>query len=244
MGRVLLLLEHKENRRLMRELLSQSYDVLEAMTLDALDETFDLGIVDGLALDRYWENVQSRRQTEGATFLPFLLVSSRQDVGMVTRHLWRVIDELILTPIERVELLARVETLLRSRKYSLESEGKYYALAENAPVGIFLARDGRLLYANPTLFSIVRRTWPWDGTSHDGDAAAAGEEPRERLTDRLARGSASLRPRLIRVPTFDGEYWLEVISSEVRHQGEPSVMGIVTDVTERVRAKELSHEDC
>jgi PAS domain-containing protein len=244
MSRILLLLGHRENRRLMRELLSQSYDVLESTTIDALDESFDLGVVDGMALDRYWENVQSRRQAEGATFLPFLLVSSRQDVGMVTRHLWRVIDELILTPIERVELLARVETLLRSRRYSLESESKYYTLAEHAPVGIFLARDGQILYANRALFGIVRRTWPWGGNSHEGDVATEEDEPSGRLTDWLARQPASVQPRLIHVPTPDGECWLEVISSKVRHQGEPSVMGIVTDVTERLHARELSDEDC
>lgn len=241
MRRILLLLEHRQNRRLMRDLLSQSYEVLEETTIDALDESFDLGVVDGLALDRYWENIQSRREAEGATFLPFLLVSSRQDVGMATRHLWRVVDELILTPIERVELLARVETLLRSRRYSLESESKYYTLAENAPVGIYLARDGQLLYANPTLFGIVRRTWSSTFASPDGDVADGGAAS-GRLTDRLAREPASLRPWVVRVSTLDGERWLEVVSSEVRHQGEPAVLGIVTDITERICLKEPTSE--
>jgi len=222
----------------MREVLSPSHEVLDARSIEALDDSFDLGIVDGLALNRSWENVQSRRRAEGATFLPFLLLSSRQDVGMATRHLFTVVDDLILAPIDKVELLARVETLLRSRRYSLESEAKYYTLVENLPVGVYLAREGQLLYANPALFGIIRKTWRSSGECQEIDAAAGEDGPKARLTDWLAQQAPSLQSRLLRVPTFDGDCWLEVISSEIRHQGEPAVMGIVTDVTERLHARE------
>ncbi|MEH1841772.1 MAG: ATP-binding protein [Nostoc sp.] len=39
---------------------------------------------------------------------------------LLTRHLWQTIDELITKPIEKLELQARVEMLLRSRRLSLQ----------------------------------------------------------------------------------------------------------------------------
>ena len=119
MNKILLLLEHKENRRRLHNYLTEKYQVILADTSQALDASFDLGILDGMALHQSWEQVQARKETEQPLFLPFLLVTSRQDVGLITRHLWKTVDELILTPIELPELHARVEILLRARKSSI-----------------------------------------------------------------------------------------------------------------------------
>lgn len=156
MNRILLFLEHRENRHLLAEYLGRQYEVIQAGKQD-LDSPFDLGILDGLALDRFFESVTARKEAEQSVFLPFLLVASRPDVGMVTRYLWRTVDELILTPIVPVELQARVEILLRARRLSQESEARYYALAENSPAGIFILQDERIVYANPGLRETIGR---------------------------------------------------------------------------------------
>ncbi len=122
MSKILVLLEHRANRRLLMETLSPRYDVIAAEFDDALNGSFDLGIIDGHALNQLWERVQGRKQTEQPAFLPFLLVTARQDVGMATRHLWKSIDEVIISPIEKTELQARVEILLRIRRLSRELE--------------------------------------------------------------------------------------------------------------------------
>ncbi|RMF90253.1 MAG: hypothetical protein D6736_07065, partial [Nitrospinota bacterium] len=125
MNRILLLLEHHENRRLLAEWLSTRYQVLlppEGRAREDssfLDEPFDLGILDGPALDRSWEAVQAKKEAAEPVFLPLILITPRQDVGLVTRHLWRTVDELIISPIEKVELQARVEICLRARQLSL-----------------------------------------------------------------------------------------------------------------------------
>jgi signal transduction histidine kinase len=118
-SRILLLLDQKENRALLADELARSHELLDADDDGALDEAFDLCVVDGRALDRLWEKVQARKQAEQPVFLPVLLVTSRPGVKMITRHLWRSVDELIITPIEKPELSARVEILLRARGLSL-----------------------------------------------------------------------------------------------------------------------------
>ncbi|MBW3656958.1 MAG: hypothetical protein KY444_12735, partial [Gemmatimonadetes bacterium] len=119
-SRVLLLLDQPENRSLLAGELSRDYVIVSGDDDAALDGEFDLCIVDGRALDRLWERVQRRKTAEHPAFLPVLLVTSRPGVKMITRHVWRSVDELIVVPIERPELRARVEILLRARTLSLE----------------------------------------------------------------------------------------------------------------------------
>ncbi|HSJ10889.1 MAG TPA: HAMP domain-containing sensor histidine kinase [Longimicrobiales bacterium] len=119
MKRILLLLDQKENQQLLAEELGATHDVAVAADDDALDEAFDLCVLDGRSLDRLWERVQRRKELEQPIFLPFLLVTSRPGVKMITRHVWRSIDELIISPIEKPELRARIEVLLRARALSL-----------------------------------------------------------------------------------------------------------------------------
>jgi PAS domain-containing protein len=234
--RILLLLEHRENRRLLSELLAQNYDIVNADSIGALDGAFDLGITDGVALDRYWQNIQSRRSGEVPIFLPFLLVVSRQDVGMITRHLWQAVDELILSPIEKIELLARVEMLLRSRRYSIEMESRYYTLAENAPVGVYVVQNGQMVYSNPTMARILQRAWPvGDGQSairvSQMDGMESEQAPDGSLMDWIVRLDGT-RSAHLQIQTSAGERILEIRTNSGQHQGRPSILGIVMDITE------------
>jgi signal transduction histidine kinase len=119
MKRVLLLLDQKENQQLLAEELAGGHEVLVGASDDALAASFDLCVVDGSSLDRLWEHVHARKEREQPVFLPVLLVTSRPDVKMITRQVWRSVDELIITPIERPELRARMEVLLRARSLSV-----------------------------------------------------------------------------------------------------------------------------
>ncbi|HEY3379985.1 MAG TPA: PAS domain S-box protein, partial [Armatimonadota bacterium] len=142
MSRILLVIDHRENRRLLLEALSSRYDVIIADTDDVFAGDFDLCVFDGPALERLWRQVETRKKTELPIFLPFLLVTARQDVGLATRHLWHSVDELIVTPIERVELQARVEVLLRARQASLFAEHertRLEAVLQQMPAGIVIA---------------------------------------------------------------------------------------------------------
>jgi response regulator RpfG family c-di-GMP phosphodiesterase len=102
-------------------------------------------VVDGRSLDRLWEQVQQRKEREQPIFLPVLLVTSRPDVKMITRQVWRSVDELIITPIERPELRARMEILLRARSLSLALQQR--------------AEEAEQARARAT------RCWPWSPTT-------------------------------------------------------------------------------
>jgi serine phosphatase RsbU (regulator of sigma subunit) len=120
MSRIVLLIEHVENRRLLAEWLSLQHEVSapESPAVAALDVEFDLGIVDAPSLERYGRWIDALRNAVHPLFLPFLLVLHRHGAGP-TGHVWEHVDELIVTPVEKLELRARVQTLLRARTLSL-----------------------------------------------------------------------------------------------------------------------------
>lgn len=133
MSTILLILEHKENQRLLALWLKKSYEVFSCDSEAELLEpslNFDLCILDGRALDKLSDRVIAIKKDREPVFLPFLLMTSRRDVGMVTRHLWKSIDELIIAPIEKLELQARVEMLLKRRSLSLNLQSANQDLQE------------------------------------------------------------------------------------------------------------------
>jgi PAS domain S-box-containing protein len=158
---ILLLLDQPENRRLLAEFLGQRYQVLPDASDGALEGPFDLCVVDGLALDRLGSRLQARKEGEQPVFLPVLFITNRPDIGMATRCLWQSVDELIFVPIEKLELQARVENLLRARRMALELKRRdEEALREEHELNrtilatvqegiILLDRDLRMLWWNP-----------------------------------------------------------------------------------------------
>lgn len=152
MRNILLLVEHHSNRCLLTEVLSSRYNIILPETDDVLNEPFDLCVVDGISLDRLWERIKARKQAEQPAFLPFLLVTSRQDVGMATRHLWKSIDDIIISPIEKIELQARLESLLKQRQLSLAF---HQVLASASPLAVItLNKTCEITDWNPTAESI------------------------------------------------------------------------------------------
>ncbi len=82
------------------------------------EDRLDLVIVDGLSLENNLDLIK-RLKAERESWIPVLLCTANRSASYLTRYLWQVIDELIFVPVEKIELLARVEILLRGRNYSL-----------------------------------------------------------------------------------------------------------------------------
>lgn len=51
-------------------------------------------------------------------YKPLLLITNKKDINMLTSNLWEIVDDIIVTPILKAELFARIEVLLRTHRYS------------------------------------------------------------------------------------------------------------------------------
>ena len=113
-------ISNPRNKELIFEWIGTKYDTMEIKRYSDINEDLDLIIVDGLMFKENRDRIKARKEVESPLFLPVLLITNREDIKFVTSQLWIVVDEIILTPIEKVELAARIEVLLRARKLSLQ----------------------------------------------------------------------------------------------------------------------------
>ncbi len=119
MARILLIIDRKENRRLLSAFLSRYHSIGEHVPGQPLEEAFDLCIVDGPNLRRLGSELEARRDAEQPGMLPVLLVTNCGAWAQIP-NLWQCVDESITTPVSKLELQARVEILLRARRIALE----------------------------------------------------------------------------------------------------------------------------
>jgi len=255
MSRILLLMESRENRRLLTEVLSTRYEVIVPES-DAFGEPFDLCIIDGPTLERLWQRVERRKADELPLFLPFLLVTTRQDIGLATRHLWRSIDELITIPVERVELQARVEILLRARNSSIASEtqrSRLEAVLQQMPAGVIIAEapSGRLILSNPQATPIfahpfrpvadVEQYCDFNGTHPDGRPFTPAECP---LARSIRRGELVTDEEVILTLRDGGERAVLLRSAPIRDRDGGIVAGVMIayDITARKAAEAALRE--
>ncbi|MHB0938502.1 MAG: PAS domain-containing sensor histidine kinase [Armatimonadota bacterium] len=256
MSRILLLMESRENRRLLTEVLSRRYDVTVPESDAGLNEPFDLCIIDGPTLERLWQRVERRKADELPLFLPFLLLTTRQDIGLATRHLWRSVDELLTVPVERVELQARVEILLRARNSSISSEtqrSRLESVLQQMPAGVIIAEapSGRLLLSNPQAAPVFRHPYrPVTGFEQYCDFAGTHPDGRPFTIDEcpMARSvqQGELVPDeevLIQLPD-GGQRTVLLRSAPIRDHTGQIVAGVMIayDITARKEAEAALRE--
>lgn len=124
MSNILLLLENKKNCDLLTAFLGTHHRIIMPENDLSLDGPFDLCLIDVPHLERMQKAIQERKGRERSAFLPIVLVTARRNLDLTAHHIWGVVDEVISTPIEKGELQTRVETLLRTRRLSLELRTK------------------------------------------------------------------------------------------------------------------------
>ena len=130
---------------------------------------------------------------------------------------------------------------IRAQELLLEAESHYRALVEQSIVGIFLSdENARLIYANPHLCEIVG--YPLDEMVGRDSIQLAVEEDRDIIREmrrkRLA-GELSNIALDLRVRRKDGQIvHLSVESKLIELAGGKATIGVVQDVTLRMRAQD------
>jgi diguanylate cyclase (GGDEF)-like protein len=120
MDRVLLQVRKKRDRRRLEDWLSKSYHIVLPNQEHPLEEEVDLVIIDGPSLKQLRSKVKAVRRAQQPVFLPFLLLTIRRSSSVPARHLGRVVDDLLIRPLNENELVARAANLLRMRHWSLD----------------------------------------------------------------------------------------------------------------------------
>lgn len=161
---------------------------------------------------------------------------------------WHIIGGLILVLVETfllLVLLANIKKRKKGEETLRESEEKYRTLFENAGEAIFVARDGRVVFANPMTVTI---------TGYSGEEIASRPfvdfihpDDRDLIIDRHTRrlnGEEIPRSYAFRVLCKNGcLLWVQLDTILINWQGKPATLNFMTDITERKRAEEKAREN-
>jgi diguanylate cyclase (GGDEF)-like protein len=119
MNKILLLIRNGPSRQAIESALSKAYEIVPEDAETPLQGDFDLAIIDGPTLKRMGRKIRARREAEESVFLPFLLLTVRRKGSIPVRTLGKLVDDVIVKPIHRDELRARIANLLHRRELSL-----------------------------------------------------------------------------------------------------------------------------
>ena len=126
MKRILLLIEHYQNRQVLSQWLREQYQILSPEDnfpetgKQLLEETFDLCFIDFGAIHQLREPMIAKREAEIPVFLPFVFLTALQNIGFSTDHLEPLVDDIVHLPIKKIELQTKLRILLRWRSDSLQ----------------------------------------------------------------------------------------------------------------------------
>lgn len=254
MSRILLFTEDDENRRLLADWLATEYDVAVGADPTALDQEFDLALVDRTMLGRHEDALMARKRDERPVLLPYLFVISQRELDRLGPDLWQRIDavvrnrvdELITAPIKKAELKARIDNLLNSRGLSVQlrdQREQYRRLLTVAPETISTVdTEGTISFLNARgaeLFG-VDDPGDLDGTSlfeyvHEDD-----REELEAVIEAAANDDGEADGENgeftdARIRRGGETRYVEVGATPISYDGEQAVQLVVRDVTERRR---------
>lgn len=237
MGEILILMDQKENRRHLAECLKTRHNVAVSENDDALEGSFDLCILDGMAMERLQDKVRKRKESEEPLFLPILLFTTKDDATLTARRLWQFVDELVHMPVDRSDLLARMEILLRARKHSEESAWIYYALSRNIPAAVFIVQDKKVVYANP--LASAMKSGAEEPTGSDFFELFLPEF-RETLScsyTRVIEGKIGTATSIAAYMANGEARLADICMVPISHRRRWAVLGIANDITERIKVE-------
>jgi PAS domain S-box-containing protein len=145
MNTICLYLDNKDNCFLLKEMLQDSWRVVEACG-GLPDTPFDICITDGITLDHSADILLSRKHSAAPLFLPILLLTAHPSPDLFSRDWWRLVDEVSLVPVRKALLFKRIEILFRVRAQSFDLLKEKEALAEaHAQVSLGM-KTGKISY--------------------------------------------------------------------------------------------------
>ncbi|MBS3766425.1 diguanylate cyclase [Candidatus Bipolaricaulota bacterium] len=134
MAKILLALENGKNRELLEKELADKHTILNASEEGGCEKSFDLVIFDIPAFRDLQEPCRERIEEEKPLFLPVLLMVNEDRKEAAGKYLDGCVDDILLCPVRKIELQARVSSLLRTREISLKLKNQMERKALRDPL--------------------------------------------------------------------------------------------------------------
>ncbi|UTF53984.1 ATP-binding protein [Natronosalvus rutilus] len=240
--RVLIPVDHDQNRQLLVDWLTPKYDIVVPDVVETVDVSFDLCIVDERAFRRLEDWCTSRKEAVRPTFLPYLLITDRSPTpSALDRH---CIDAVVTVPVRKAKLREQIDDLLAKRRESValteqkrQSHERFQTLFHTAPDPAFVFRADGLVREVNRAFCAKTGLEPTQVVGERlQDLDAFSDDVLERLRPVDEAGDEE---REVAYRTVDGRRRIaEVNTSRIDTADElEEIIGTFRDVTEQRRQK-------
>jgi len=119
---ILISMVNRKNSEMVGQLLGKDYRIIyhESDLQEDFSDSLSLVIMDLPSWAPIKDLVKTRKEEEKPLFLPYLLVTSPNDLLKVQNDVWEGFDEVITVPITKMVLQSRVRVLLQTRRLSVQ----------------------------------------------------------------------------------------------------------------------------
>jgi len=120
----------------------------------------------------------------------------------------------------------------------MESELKFRSIVEEAFVGVYIIQDGKFIYGNPRLFSLLGTKNPFERYRefvHPDDL-----QNLRQIVNRLAEGKPGIDHTFRVINTKGDIIEVEAHTKKIFYQDQPTILGTVQDITEQKQIQELN----
>jgi PAS domain S-box-containing protein len=256
MADIQLLLADEGNRRALETLVADQHTPITDETLrDA-----DVYLVDEPSFLQYREELETHIHEQDPIFCPVVLIRREQtpitidlpDIDTTEPPL--LVNEVVTAPVEKQALFRTLSNLLARRQHTeelvadlregnkqlREEEEKYQTLVEESEDGIAVTQAGSFVFVNERMTEIVERER--EALRGQRVEAVVAPDCQELVRERHERRIAGENPPSqyeIAILTPDHERKeIDLRASRISYEGEPAVLVLFRDITERKRHEE------
>jgi len=134
-------------------------------------------------------------------------------------------------------------TRINSEMLLREYDEKFETFVDQSLVGIYLVQNGQLVYANVRLAHLLGYATPMEMIGISLSNIVLTENGNRLLEDSrldLIDGHQCFDEIHVAIKSNGQKIWVEMHNSTCEHQGKPSVMGVLLDVSDRVKFEQRS----
>jgi PAS domain S-box-containing protein len=191
---------------------------------------------------RFWEELRQNAEVHG-----FEMQLHRKDGAIIwVKDTVRAIKDANGKVLYAEGTLENISDLRKAEEHLIESEEKFRTLAEKNPNMIFINQGGHVVYANQACTETMGYSLEelYDPEFDFLTLLTPESRPVALENFRQHMGGQETEPSTYQLITKDGQI-LDAIHSTrlLNFGGKPAILGIITDITERVRAeKTMRHQ--
>ena len=245
------------NQQISKFISPDSYKIFEKHSIQLFDtrtkQTCDLKLLEP-SKKTSWVQLESlASQNDGENSEMFrTVISDISDRKKNEKNLRNECDRLEQRVIERTASLEKINEKLRRQIFECElaevalkeSEQKYSTLVEDALVGVYVIKDGKIEFVNDKFASIYGYTKSELIGMETLELVHPEDRPQvKEMREKRLKGEMVPSEYEIRGLKKDGDtIWVTRSISLINYKDGPAIAGIVSDITERVEAEEALRE--